>query len=117
LFGPDAELPKSLLPPEVEKAVRKLGTDGERVRGTLEREFVSYLDERSKIRRKRDLGATVSLLLGNALKPASLRAGRELAERLFAPEAPTFGRAVERIRARREAGKGTPPGQGSGDKD
>jgi hypothetical protein len=29
VFGPEADLPKSMLPPEVEKTLKKLGPDGE----------------------------------------------------------------------------------------
>src|SRR4249920_2696556 len=32
--GPGADIPKSMLPPEVEKTLKKLGPDGEKVRGT-----------------------------------------------------------------------------------
>lgn len=101
--GPEAELPKSMLPDEVDKALRKLGPDGEKVRGTLEREFAKYLDQHAKERRERDLGAVTALLLTNLAKPFTQRAGRRLAEELFSPEGTSFGEAIERIRARREA--------------
>ena len=71
--GPEADLPKSLLPKDIEKVVQKLGTDGDRVRGTLEREFVRYLDERSKVRRQSDASelltsvALLSILVGIAV--------------------------------------------------
>ena len=45
VVGPQQELPKSMLPKEVDQALRKLGPDGDKVRGTLEREFAKYLDE------------------------------------------------------------------------
>ena len=57
ILGPEADLPKSMLPPEIEKTLRKLGPDGEKVRGTLEREFADYLDEKAPQRKERDLGA------------------------------------------------------------
>ena len=44
VLGPRANLPKSMLPKEIDKAVRSLGDDGERVRGVLEREFAAYLE-------------------------------------------------------------------------
>jgi hypothetical protein len=47
----DAPLPKALLPKDIEKALKKLGTDGDKVRGTLERDFSHYLDERAAQRR------------------------------------------------------------------
>jgi hypothetical protein len=105
--GPAAELPKSMLPDEVDKALRKLGSDGDKVRGTLEKEFARYLDEHAPERRDRDLGAVTALLLSNLAKPLSQRAGRRLVEELFSPEGSSFSEAIERIRARREGGSGS----------
>ena len=44
ITGKEEELPSELLPKDVEKALRKIGTDGSKVRGTLERDFAKYLD-------------------------------------------------------------------------
>ena len=57
VLGPKADLPKSMLPKDVEKTLRKLGTDGDHVRSVLEREFARYLADRSKMIRKQDSGA------------------------------------------------------------
>lgn len=100
VFGPEADLPKSMLPPEVEKTLRKLGPDGEKVRGTLEREFADYLEEKAPQRKQRDLGAVAAGLLGGALRPVTARAGRELIQRLFEPDGPAFGEALRRARSR-----------------
>jgi hypothetical protein len=100
IFGPDADLPKSMLPDEVEKTLKKMGSDGDRVRGTLEREFVKYLDSTAPERRDRDLVAVASGLLSNLLKPASVRAGRQFAERLFDPDGPSFAEGLRKARAR-----------------
>lgn len=35
VLGPEPPLPKSMLPDEVEKTLRKMGSDGDRIRGTL----------------------------------------------------------------------------------
>ena len=102
IFGPDADLPKSMLPEQVEKTLRKMGPDGERVRGTLEREFARYLEKTAPERRDRDLGAVATGLLASLLKPASVRAGRQFAERLFDPDGPSFADGVRRARARME---------------
>lgn len=105
--GPEAELPKSMLPREVDKTLRKLGTDGEKVRGTLEREFASYLDEKAEVRRKRDLSATAALLAASVLGPLSKRLGNRLAEELLTPKAagsPAFDAAVQRARGRWSGG-------------
>ena len=85
IWGPEADIPKSMLPKEVDKTLRKLGKDGDKVRGTLEREFADYLEEHSEERKKRDLGATAALLGGSLLGPATRRIGQRLAEELFNP--------------------------------
>jgi hypothetical protein len=107
ILGPEHDLPKSMLPSEVDKTLRKLGTDGEKVRGTIEREFAKYLDEHAEERRDRDPAAVAAMLLASIAKPVSTRAAKQLVERLFNPDQPSFQEAVERVRARREAGKGS----------
>jgi len=114
VFGPEAEIPKSMLPDEVEKTLRKLGPDGEKVRGTLEREFAQYLEDRAPQRRERDLGAAAGGMLTNLLRPLSLRAGRELVERFFDSDGATFGEAIGRARARQSGGSGKPGAPGAG---
>lgn len=100
VFGPNADLPRSMLPPEVEKTLRKLGSDGDKVRGTLEREFADYLDEKAPQRRERDLGATAAGLLGGAFKPVVMRFGKQLAERALDPDGPSFAEGIRRARER-----------------
>ena len=39
-----------MLPDEIEKTLRKLGTDGDAVRGALERDFAAYAKQASKDR-------------------------------------------------------------------
>jgi hypothetical protein len=106
IFGKDADLPKSMLPDEVEAVLRKLGPDGERVRGTLEREFAAFLEERAPARRDRDLVGLAGGLLSNLLRPASERAGRQFAERLFDPDGPSFAEGLRKARARMDASVG-----------
>ncbi len=52
--GEPEPLPKSMLPEEVDKSLRKLGDDGAKVRGVLERDFAAYAaaaqQERAKLR-------------------------------------------------------------------
>ncbi len=96
--GPAADLPPSLLPEEIERALRSLGEDGSRVRGALEREFARYLAERSKVRREEDLGAAAATLLRNVAGPVSSRLGRRLAEALFEPDRATLARWRARFR-------------------
>jgi hypothetical protein len=100
VLGPDADLPKSMLPPEIEKTLKKLGPDGEKVRGTLEREFAEYLDEKAPQRKERDLAATTAVLLGGVLKPVISRLGKQLAERALDPDGPSFAEGLRRARER-----------------
>lgn len=116
IFGPNADLPKSMLPPEVEKTLKKLGSDGDKVRGTLEREFAEYLEKKAPQRKERDLGATAAVLLGGALKPVVTRLGKQLAERALDPDTSTFADAMRRARERRngDASNGASDGSASG---
>lgn len=111
VFGAGEELPRSMLPPEVEKTLRKLGPDGEKVRGTLEREFAAYLDEKAPQRKERDLGGTAASLLGGTLMPVVQRLGRQLAERALDPDGPSFAEGVRRARERagRSGANGSTP--------
>jgi hypothetical protein len=65
VFGRPDPLPKSMLPKEIDKAIRALGDDGEKVRGTIEREFAEYLRATGPERRKRDLSGVLALLLAS----------------------------------------------------
>ena len=106
IFGPGAELPQSMLPEQIDKALRSLGTDGDRVRGVIEREFADYLEKGQPTRDSRDLGATVAELGGSLLRPVTAQAGKRLAEELFKPEGGSFGDVMGRIQHRREARQG-----------
>jgi hypothetical protein len=117
VLGPKADMPKSMLPDEIEKELKKLGDDGERVRRTLEREFAEYLDEKAPQRKERDLGATTAVLLGGVLKPVVQRFGKQLAERALDPDGPSFAEGLRRARertngARPSGGSGTGPAGG-----
>jgi hypothetical protein len=115
VLGEKADLPKSMLPPEIERKLKKLGPDGEAVRATIEREFAEYLDEKAPQRRERDLAATAAVLLGGVLKPVTERLGRQLAERALDPDGFTFAEGMRRARARRSGTTGRSPGSnGSG---
>jgi hypothetical protein len=48
VFGPTAGLPKRMLPKEIEKTLRQLGDDGDKVRGALERDFADYARQSAK---------------------------------------------------------------------
>ena len=109
IFGPEADLPKSMLPPEVDATLRKLGPDGEKIRGTLEREFADYLEEKAPARKERDLGAAAGGIVASLLKPVSIRLGRQLAERMLDPDGPSFADGIRRARARQSSNGASAP--------
>src|ERR1035437_8764489 len=92
VFGPTADLPKSMLPAQIDKALRAMGDDGDRVRGVLEREFTDYLDKNQPVREARDLRGTVSDL-----------GGKRLAKELFKSDGGSFSKVMDRIQTRRSA--------------
>jgi hypothetical protein len=105
IFGPKANLPKSMLPKQIDKALGVLGDDGNLVRGVLEREFVDYLEKNKTARESRDLRGTVSALGGNILGPVTAEVGKRLASELFKPEGGSFRAMMDRIQVRRDARK------------
>jgi hypothetical protein len=109
VFGAPPDMPPSMLPDEVEAVLRKLGTDGDKVRGTIEREFARFLEEKAPERRQRDLAGMAGGLLSNVLRPASVRVGREFAERLFDPDGPSFAEGLRKARARMDAAAASGP--------
>jgi hypothetical protein len=82
IVGPDQPLPESMLPEEVEKTLRRLGTDGEKVRGTLEREFADYLKVSQK-RRGLAFGQTIYYAV---TLPLIRRGGRLAVDWLLQPD-------------------------------
>jgi hypothetical protein len=112
VLGPQADLPKSMLPKEVDKTLRKLGTDGDHVRAILEREFAHYLEQRTKTIRRQDTGALATTVVGNVLRPLSDRLGKQLTERLFDPDAEGFDHALAKVKARYAAAA---PAEGEAD--
>jgi hypothetical protein len=75
IVGPDQPLPESMLPEEIEKALKHLGTDGERVRGTLERDFADYLN----VAQKRRGGPALRQTIYYAVTLPLIRRGGKLA--------------------------------------
>jgi hypothetical protein len=103
ILGPKADLPESMLPKEIDKALKAMGDDGKRVRGAIEHSFADYLEASRPRREARDLRGTISELGGNILRPVTSEAGKRLAKELFNPESGSFAESMRRIRARREA--------------
>jgi hypothetical protein len=101
IFGPTANLPKTMLPKAIDSALHAIGDNGERVRGVLEREFADYLDKNREDREARDWKGTVSALGSAILGPVTAAAGKRLAKDLFRPETGTVDRMAARMKSRR----------------
>ena len=103
IFGPDADLPKSMLPPEVEKTLKKLGPDGEKVRGHAGAR-VRRLPRREGAAAARSATSAPRprCSLGGALKPVVTRLGKQLAERALDPDGSSFAEGMRRARERAE---------------
>ena len=99
--GEEDPLPSELLPDEINKVLKKLGSDGKKVQVTLDKEFAKYLDDRAKERKKEGVLAAVVALGTTALRPVAMRTGRQLVERMLNPDGPSFEEQMERIRNRR----------------
>jgi ElaB/YqjD/DUF883 family membrane-anchored ribosome-binding protein len=104
IVGPDAPLPEQMLPDEIEKVLRKLGDDGDRVRGTLERDFADYVKAAQKRR-----GPAIRQTLYYALTGPILRRGTQAAaDWLLRPDEQGFLAQLERLRAREAPPAGAP---------
>jgi hypothetical protein len=107
VLGPDADLPKSMLPDEVEKTLKKMGSDGDKVRGTLEKEFANT-SRRRRPSGGRDLAGVAADLASLVGRPRS--GPRQFAERLFVPMAIVRGGPAGCTRMERTAGSGDAAG-------
>lgn len=103
VMGPEEPLPKAMLPKEIEGSLKKLGTDGDRVRGLVEREFARYLDDKAEERKGRDLNAVIASLLLAAGKPLIQRYGKTMAEQLLTTDPKQLEQQLAKVRARRSA--------------
>jgi hypothetical protein len=93
VFGPTAELPRQMLPKEIEKTLKKLGADGDKVRGAIERDFAAYAKEAEK---DRGVGALATA----AARPLVLRGARAAAEWFFRPDEGGFQARLAEVRER-----------------
>jgi hypothetical protein len=101
IFGKPAPMPKSLLPEEVDKTLRSLGEDGEKVRAIIERDFALYAKQANKQRLSLKTILTVAVA-----RPLVLAVSRRAVGALFAPEQGDFAARLAEVRARAERGLG-----------
>ena len=83
VVGEPQPLPESLLPEEVERALRALGDDGGKVRGALERGFADYLDATAGDRKADARSRSLSRFALGIATPLAKRAGQEALKRAF----------------------------------
>ena len=89
-----------MLPKEIDAALGSLGTDGERVRGVIEREFASYLEATEPARRSRNLGGAFTIVSVAFLRPLVLRYSKHLADQIFSTDAKEYDDRLQAVRAR-----------------
>jgi hypothetical protein len=91
--GQPAAMPKRMLPKEIEKTLRSMGDDGDKVRGALERDFADYAKKAAKDRK-----GLVSVLLLAVARPIVTRGARAAGEILFSPSGEGVGTRLQQIR-------------------
>lgn len=101
VFGAPNPLPSSMLPGEIDAALRALGGDGDQVRGAIERDFAKYLEQQTPELRRRDLTGTVSSLLNTFGRPIAFRYGIKVANQLFGTDQGQFADQLAKARIRR----------------
>jgi hypothetical protein len=107
--GEPEPLPSRMLPDEVEKTLRKLGKDGEKVRGSLERDFAEYAKKSAKDRQA--IGSVLLLALG---RPLAGRAARAIGDLIFSPNPQDLSARLAQVRER--AGEGVGRARGGVDR-
>jgi hypothetical protein len=95
VMGEPDPLPPSMLPEEIDKALKAMGDDGRKVRGALERDFTAYAQQR-----ERDRSRLKTLLLLSVARPLIAGAAKSAAARLFSADEDGFHARLEQIRDR-----------------
>ena len=96
--GKAAPLPSRMLPEEIDKSLRRLGSDGDKVRGTLERDFADYVAKAAADRRR-----VRRIVLLTVAQPILTQLARRGATSLLSPDEGGFQRRLGRsARARAE---------------
>ena len=109
VLGQPAPLPDSMLPDEIERTLRALGEDGDKVRGALERDFAAYARQASRDR----AGLRTLLLLGVA-RPLLSAGSRAAAKWLFRTDDDSFEGRLAHVRERMKRQTGEDRGASSG---
>ena len=93
--GPRVPMPKRMLPDEIEKTLSHMGSDGNAVRGALERDFAEYARKAAKNR------IDVKRLLALAVaRPLFLGGSKAVSRWLFSTDEQGFGERLAQVRGR-----------------
>ena len=101
IWGEPAPMPKRMLPPEVEKTLRKLGDDGDKVGAALERDFADYAKKHHKERE-----GLKGIVLLAVIRPLLGRAAKSLGDALFSPDSEGVQARLKEVRERAGQGVG-----------
>ena len=93
--GEKAAFPRTMLPKEVDRALRKMGDDGDKVRGALERDFAAYAKKASA-----DRSAPRAMLLTSVARPLLATGVKAAAKWLFRPDEAGFQARLAQVRER-----------------
>jgi hypothetical protein len=105
LRGKPEPLPSRMLPDEIERTLRKLGSDGEKVRGTLERDFAAYTTSSESARQKARSSLRTVMLLA-VVRPLLARTAKAIGDMAFSPNQQDFAARLAEIRERAGEGAG-----------
>jgi hypothetical protein len=112
VFGQPAPLPPSMLPDEIERSLRAMGDDGDKIRGALERDFAAYTKKAS-----RDRASLRTLLLLSVARPLLSAGSKAAAKRLFTTDDESFEARLNEIRERMKRQTAGDHGTSSGSAD
>lgn len=96
--GEPADVPSRMLPDEIEKTLRKLGSDGDKIRGTLERDFAHYT--RTAQKERKGLAGVVLLAVA---RPLLARAAKQAGAALLSPDQGEVGARLAVVKDRAAA--------------
>jgi len=93
--GPKAPMPKRMLPDEIEKTLGRLGSDGDAVRGALERDFADYVKKAAKSR-----SGLKTFVMLSVVQPLAVSGSKAAARWLFSAEEKSFDARLSEVRGR-----------------
>lgn len=98
IVGAPPPLPKSMLPDDVEKALRSLGGNGDAVRGAIEQSFAEYLDQRGKFTQRSVRGAATDAVT-STIRLGGRAVGLTLVRRVLAGETADIDAMIARAKS------------------